>query len=132
MASTRGPLPWYCEPCAPSKQARHAARQRAIHDERDQLRVEVAELRRSGGIGTSERRRLALATDLLAAYAAVGLGDGLADDEAIADLTIRALRVSETPHGRKLAIQLAGAWLARAQVISETLADAQSERRKAA
>lgn len=62
----------------------------------------------------SERRRLALASDLLAAWAAHASGNPIPTDEALADLLIDASRA----RGRsavRLWVALAGGALARAQ-----------------
>jgi hypothetical protein len=133
--STRrvGRLPTYCQRCRPDAVSRRDA-QRATREERDHLRAEVEALRATGGIGVSERRLLALASDLLAAYAASAQGHPFPTDDEIAELTIAAIRSGDGSRARGLCVAVAGAWLARAQAISEITSarNAESARTRAA
>jgi hypothetical protein len=131
-ATRSGPLPARCDDCDPVRARandlrretqREAARQRRL--ELEALRLEVRELRRDGGLTDSERRRLALVTDLLAAWARwSGGGERVPDDEAIAELALQACRAGvQSSLGRTRSIELAGAALARALATHEVIAE---------
>lgn len=119
-----GPLPSCCASCDPEwaerVQRRVVAREYAARTrgELQRLRLEVAELREAGGVTASERRRLALASDLLAAYARWGSGRPWPTDDELADALLNALRAGHSVHSRRRLLACAGGCLARALTLA--------------